>query len=360
MSAELEARGLMVRRGDFTLGPVDLAVERGEYLVLVGPSGAGKTVLVETLLGWHGPAAGSALLEGGPVAALPPAARRFAYLPQDLGILPHLTVRANLTWGLDCRGERPDPELEARLVAVLNLAPLLARSDPATLSRGEQQRLALGRALLTRPRRLLLDEPCAAIDPHRRRELQLLLRSLHREFAMTVVHVTHDREEAFLLGQRIAVLLGGRLHQVATPAGLYAAPADAAVARFVAPENLWPARRPAADAAAVVLDGSGAGLELDGAPEGGGGRIFVGIRPEEVMVLDPDRPLRPQVARNVFAGVVRDVLLLDGRAQVTVSTTAGLDVVSRLAVCAAQDLALRPGAPVRISLKARSLYLVRE
>ncbi len=360
MTAELEARDLVVRRGEFTLGPLDLEVQQGEYLVLVGPSGAGKTVLVETLLGWHPPETGRALLEGRPVGAVAPAARAFAYLPQDLGILPHLSVRANLTWGVDCRGGRPDGELEARLVEVLNLAPLLARRDPATLSRGEQQRVVLGRALLTRPRRLVLDEPCAAIDPHRRRELQLLLRSLHHEFAMTVVHVTHDREEAFLLGQRIAVVLAGRLHQVATPEALYAAPADAAVARFVAPENLWAARPVPGNGATVRLEGAGVDLELEEPPGGDGGGLLVGIRPEEVMVLDPHRPLRPQVARNVLAGSVRDVLLLDGRAQVTVTTGPGLEVVSRLAVCALRDLALVPGAPVRISLKARSLYVVRE
>jgi ABC-type Fe3+/spermidine/putrescine transport system ATPase subunit len=372
VSADLAAHRLVVRRGGFRLGPLDLDVAAGEYLVLVGPSGAGKTVLIETLLGWNAPAAGVALLEGTPVAGIAPAARRIAYLPQDLGILPHLSVEANLAWGLACRGEAVDPTLFARVVNVLHLADALRRPDPTTLSRGEQQRVALGRALLTRPRRLFLDEPCAAVDPHRRRELQLLLRALHAEFGTTVVHVTHDREEAFLLGQRLAVLLAGRLHQVATPAELYARPADLAVARFVAPENLWPCEEITRDGESVTvrLTGMTVDLVVDGTDRGERGApttqpesghrapVFVGIRPEEVMILDPDRPLRPQVARNVVTGRVEELLFLDGRAQVTITTDVGLAAVSRLSVCAAQDLGLAPGQPVRVSLKARSLYLV--
>ncbi len=356
MTSDIVARGLVVHRPGFTLGPLDLDIEAGEYLVLVGPSGAGKTMLVETLLGWHAPAAGEALVEGVPVTALAPAARRVAYLPQDLGILPHLSVMANLTWGLACRGARPDRHLLERVVEVLHLGRHLERRDPTTLSRGEQQRVALGRALLTRPRRLVLDEPCAAIDPHRRRELQLLLRALHSEFGTTVVHVTHDREEAFLLGQRIGVVLAGRLHQVATPAELYARPADLEVARFVAPENLWPCAavdrgeggaRVRLAAGSVELD-----VEADGPPVAARDGLFVGIRPEEVMVLNPERPLRPQVARNVLVGRIEELLLLDGRAQARIATAAGLEVVSRLSFCAVQDLGLAPGARMLLPLRS--------
>jgi ABC-type Fe3+/spermidine/putrescine transport system ATPase subunit len=386
MSAEVEARGLVVRRGAFTLGPVDLAVGHGEYLVLVGPSGAGKTMLVETLLGWHAADAGEAILAGVPIEDLAPPARRVAYLPQDLGLLPHLSVRANLTWGLRCRGERVDPGLESRVVGVLGLGEALARRDPTTLSRGEQQRVGIGRALLTRPHRLVLDEPCAALDPHLRRELQLLLRSLHREFAMTVIHVTHDREEAFVLGERIAVLLAGRLHQVATPAELYARPADLAVARFLAPENLWPCAVRAGEHGFLVARPEDAPVDLllevpspvavsetPGTPlpraalselrasvssSPRGSAAFVGIRPEEVMLLDPDRPLRPQVARNVLAGTIEELLFLDGRVQLVVGTEPGLTVTVRAPVCSVEDRGLAAGCNVRVSLKARSLYLV--
>jgi len=358
VSAEFRARALGLRLGEFTLGPLDLEVMRGEYLVLVGPSGAGKTVLLETLLGWHSPGSGDVLLDSRPVAAIAPAARGIAYVPQDLGLLPHLGVRENLLLWPTCRGQAADPDLLRSVVGALGIEPLLDRRDPRTLSRGEQQRVALGRALLARPARLLLDEPCAALDPHLRRDLQILLRQLHAELGTTVIHVTHDREEAFLLGQRVAVLLGGHIRQVAAPRELYLRPADAAVARFLAPENLWPARVVApAPAARVRLEGHGLELEVPIEGAEAGRSVLAGIRPEEVMILHPDRPLRPQVQGNVIEATIRELLLLDGRVQVELRSGA-LRVACRLPFCAAEDLGLREGGEVRASLKPRSMYVV--
>lgn len=360
MTAVLSARRAALDLGAFSLGPLDLDVREGEYLVLVGPSGAGKTVLLETLIGWFRPASGEVALGDHPVAAVPPGDRGIAYVPQDLGLLLHLDVRSNLTWGVDCRGMAPDPELFATLTRVLALDRILDRRRPGTLSRGEQQRVALGRALLTRPRILALDEPCAALDPHLRREFQLLLRRLHRERRTTVVHITHDREEAFLLGERIGVLLDGRIHQLATPRELYDRPRDTRVARFLAPENLWHGRILSTEAGEVAVDIEKAGLTLRSSDGAGtaSGRVLVGIRPEEVMLLHPGRPLRPQVEHNIVSGSIEELLLLDGRVQATLRTDEGLAVVTRLPLCAADDLELRVGKRIRASLKARSLYLL--
>jgi len=360
VSAVLTARGASLQLGAFSLGPVDLDIREGEYLVLVGPSGAGKTVLLETLIGWFQPGSGTVRLGDLPVTAIHPRDRRIAYVPQDLGLLPHLNIRSNLTWGLDCRGERPDPELFATLTRVLALEPILHRRRPETLSRGEQQRVALARALLTRPRILALDEPCAALDPHLRRELQLLLRHLHRERRTTVVHITHDREEAFLLGERIGVLLEGHLHQLASPRELYDRPADIAVARFLASENLWRGRVVEAgeDGVTVRLEESGLSFRSGDGTGSPGDAVLAGIRPEEVMLLHPGRPLRPQVAANIVEGAIADILLLDGRVQAALEADEGLKVVVRLPICAADDLGLQPGSRVRASLKPRSLYLL--
>lgn len=356
----MHLRGLELALGRFRLGPIDLEISQGEYLVIVGPSGAGKSVLLETMIGWHAPTTGSVLLDGRDVQEIPAGERGFAYVPQDIGLLPHLTVRRNLLFALECRGAEPDPELLANLTAVLNLAPLLERRDPLTLSQGERQRVALGRALLTRPRKLFLDEPCASLDPHLRREFQLLLRDLHRRMGQTVVHVTHDREEAFLLGERIAVMLEGRLRQLDPPEGLYRRPANVDVARFLAPENLWRAAARGdgeGGGAEVELEPTGCRLRLGARPEAdAGGRFLVGIRPEEVMILHPDRPLRPHVQDNVFSGKIVEILRLDGRVQVHFESVEGLRAVSRLPVCAAEDLHLSPGMEIRVSLKTRSLY----
>ncbi len=358
MSPQVLLHGVEVWRGHFHLGPVTLAIQPGEYLVVVGPSGAGKTVLLETIAGWLEPSAGTVSLGGKPLASVPPRTRRCAFLSQKLPLLPSESFEENLRFGVACRGERADPKLEAHLLEILALTHCRGRRDVRTLSRGEQQRLALAQALLTRPQLLLLDEPTTALDPHKKPELWHLLRALHREFRCTVVHVTHDRNEAFFLGERIAVLLAGKLHQVAPPPTLYHHPADLSVARFFAPENLWPIAEAVAEGATlrVTLASVPVALWL---PAGKGGS-FVGIRPEEVAIIDPQRPLGPQVQTNLFSAVVEDLVFLDGQSEATLRTHEGLAVTARLPLCSALDRGLSAGQRVTVCLKPRSLYLVSE
>lgn len=358
MSPELELQELTVRKGQFQLGPIDLTVTAGEYLVVLGPSGAGKTVLLETVAGWHLWEKGGVFWHGQPLFAVPPRQRRMAYLSQHLPLLPRNSVLENLTFGVRCRGETADTRLLQHLVSMLGLETVLQRGDVRTLSRGEQQRVALAQALLTRPQVLLLDEPSTALDPHRKPELWQLLRTVHREFGCTVVHVTHDRNEAFFLGQRVAVVLAGKLQQLATPQELYHQPATLAVARFLSPENLWPV-------AAATPDGSGLRVTLAGVPvtlevARQGSAAFVGIRPEEVAIIDPHRPLGPQVQRNVFQATVKDLVFLDGQAQVHMETKEGLPVTARVPLCTALDRGLRVGQEVKLCLKPRALYLLPE
>ncbi|MCS7182769.1 MAG: ABC transporter ATP-binding protein [Thermoanaerobaculum sp.] len=356
MTPALELCQLEVHRGTFRLGPLNLALSPGEYLVILGPSGAGKTILLQTLAGWHSPARGSLRWHGTELALIPRTSRRCAFLSQNVPLLPHLTVVENLRFGVACRGESVDPHLEDHLVVALGLTHCLKRRDIATLSRGEQQRLALAQALLTRPQLLLLDEPSTALDPHRKPELWQLLRQLHRQLGGTVVHVTHDRQEAFFLGHRIAVLLAGSLQQVAPPQQLYRHPANLAVARFLAPENLWPiqARQQQQQLTRVLLADPPVELRLVDPGHGS----HVGIRPEEVALIDPQRPLGPQVRENLFAAQVQDLVFLDGQAQVHLRTREGLPVVARLPLCTALDRQLQAGSQVHICLKQRSLYLV--
>lgn len=198
--------------GGFTLGPLSLRVEAREYLVVLGPSGAGKTLLLDAVAGFRSPSTGSVRLCGRDVTALPPEERRLGWVAQGDALFPHLSVADNLAYGLACRGVPKDERRRraARLAAELGISSLLERR-PKTLSGGERQRVALARALALEPEVILLDEPVTALDPGRRRSLYALLRRLHEERGLTVVHVTHDLAEARTLATRVVVLVNGRV-----------------------------------------------------------------------------------------------------------------------------------------------------
>lgn len=229
--------------GKSALRNLSLVVEDGEYLTLVGPSGSGKTTTLRLLAGLETPDSGRILVDGRDVSRVPAGDRGVALVFQGLALFPHLRVRENL--GLNLRLRRVSAlELAARVTAVaetLGLVPFLDRL-PEQLSGGEKQRVALGRALVGRPKVLLLDEPLSGLDGPLRATLRAELRQLVRDQQLTVLHVTHDQREALALGHRVALLHGGELQQIATPTELYCQPASMVAARFIGepPMNLWP------------------------------------------------------------------------------------------------------------------------
>jgi len=210
----IRLRGLARAFGAFALGPLSLRITRGEYWVLLGPSGAGKSMLLETIAGLHPPDRGSIELAGKDVTAAPPEARGVGFVFQHSALFPHLTVRQNIAYGPSVRGApRADRERRVDELAVtLRLAGVLAR-PVATLSGGEAQKIAIARALAPHPEVLLLDEPLGPIDHNGRLELQAELRRIHGELGLTMLHVTHSRDEARALATHCALLVGGRLVQ---------------------------------------------------------------------------------------------------------------------------------------------------
>jgi len=240
----VEVRGLTkhFRGGDVrAIDGVDLATSEGEYLVLLGPSGCGKTTLLRTIAGLEEPTDGEVLIGGNVVNGLPPRARRIAMVFQSYALYPHKTVAQNITFPLKAQGVEKGERgrLTAWAAELLEIGHLLERK-PRQLSGGERQRVALARAIVREPDVFLLDEPLSNLDAKLRTTARDELKGFQRRVGTTTIYVTHDQTEAMGLGDRIAVMYGGRLRQLGPPQEVYLRPADTFVATFLGspPMNL--------------------------------------------------------------------------------------------------------------------------
>jgi ABC-type Fe3+/spermidine/putrescine transport system ATPase subunit len=306
----LELRGLELALGDFRLGPLSLSLAAGEYLVLLGPSGCGKTSLLRAVAGIHPSAPGQLRLGGSDAGRLPPQLRRVGYVSQGADLFPHLSAGGNIAYGLGWQG-LPREEVRRRvrrLATMLEIEELLSRA-PATLSGGEAKRVALARSLATEPRLLLLDEPLSMLDHNARRRLLELLRRLHAELGTATVHVTHDREEAWALGGRCAVMRAGRIEADGAVGELFRRPASRFTAEFLGGENLFPAlfEERAGRPVAVFALGE---FELAAAPPLPDGWVLV--RPETILTAaGPECPaaFAARVLSVSDRGIYREVRL---------------------------------------------------
>lgn len=234
----LRLEGLRKHFPGFDLA-VSLEVASGQNLALLGPSGSGKSTLLRIIAGLETPEAGRILLESQDITSLPPEARRIGMVFQDYALFPHLDVYENIAFGLrEARWERN--RLDVRVKEMLELTHLgpHRRKKPHQLSGGERQRVALGRALASLPKVLLMDEPLGALDSKLRQELLTELRELLKQLQIPAIVVTHDQTEAFVLAQQVAVLRAGKVEQIATPEGLYNRPKNEWMARFLGHPNI--------------------------------------------------------------------------------------------------------------------------
>lgn len=238
----IEIQNLAARAGSFELRDISLSLESGQTLVLLGPSGAGKTVLLETVMGVLPASHGRVLIGGQDILPLPAESRNIAYIPQDLGLFPHLGVRDNILFGL--RARRLDlATASSRLAALaerLQIVHLLGRPQVQSLSGGEKQRVALARALIVEPQVLFLDEPFSGLDRVARQEAVAGLRTLKAELGTTMIHVTHDLDEAAALADDLAIVIAGRIVQQGTREAVLSRPANRAVASLLLLTNLIP------------------------------------------------------------------------------------------------------------------------
>ncbi len=221
------------------LRDISLDVAEGEFLTILGESGSGKTTLLRIIAGFETASAGEVWMGEERLDRQPPYRRRVNTVFQHYALFPHLTVEQNVAYGLRV-AKRPEAEIASRVEEALEKVKMSAhaKSKPSKISGGQQQRIALARALVNRPRLLLLDEPLSALDANLRRQMQVELKSLQREVGISFIFVTHDQEEAMVMSDRIALLRSGELEQVATPREIYGRPATAYAAQFIGHTNL--------------------------------------------------------------------------------------------------------------------------
>ncbi|GBD10590.1 Fe(3+) ions import ATP-binding protein FbpC [bacterium HR23] len=335
-----------------------------EVMVLFGPSGAGKTQTLHAIAGLTRPDAGEIALDGrvlfrrgrpGPAVWVPAHQRRIGYVFQDYALFPHMTALENVAYPLRGRGAR---QKALALLERMHLAHL-AHRYPAELSGGQQQRVAIARALAVQPQVLLLDEPFSALDIPVRERLQGELLALQRDLGLVVLLVTHDLQDAFAVGHRLAVIYQGQVVQVGPVEEVFQRPANAEVAHALGIGNLFTAQVVSSTAEGLVLDWDGLLLEAPPHPLPVGHEVTAYIRPEEVKVLYPDRPLASAVRHNIVAGCV--VRRRPGPQVHTlqVALENGETVEARFPAYSYIPLDLSPGKKVLLSLRREAIVIVQ-
>src|SRR3954447_6612036 len=265
--------------------PMDLAIAQGEFFSLLGPSGCGKTTTMRMIAGFEDPTGGKVYLDGRDVTGVSPNKRDVNMVFQSYALFPHLNTYQNVAFGLERKKVAKD-EIKRRVGEILEIVSLtgMEKRAPREMSGGQQQRGALARAVVNRPKALLLDEPLGALDLKLRRQMQIELKRIQTEVGITFVHVTHDQEEAMTMADTVAVMNAGRIEQLGAPAALYERPDTTFVANFLGQSNLFPARGTGRDGARAVVDCGGQALAVpaDRLPADHSAGLLVGVRPEKI------------------------------------------------------------------------------
>jgi len=346
---------------------LDLQLAQGEFFTLLGPSGCGKTTTLRMIAGFERPTSGEVRIDGEDVAQLPPHKRPTNTVFQSYALFPHLSVEANVAFGLKRKKVSKD-EIAERVKAELERVGLAAEANrrPSQLSGGMQQRVALARALVNLPKVLLLDEPLGALDLKLRKELQVELKRIQRDVGITFVYVTHDQEEALTMSDRIAVMNRGRVEQVATPEEVYNRPATTFVAGFIGVSNLMPAT--VTGSQEVKLD-EGTTIAT---PTGGfspGDRCHAVVRPEKLRVETSGNGNGASGANSAsrgdlprVEGVVTSSLYLGTATQIAVDLGEGVRMTVLVPNADEAERQQLPGGGARVALswEPEHMHLVRE
>jgi spermidine/putrescine transport system ATP-binding protein len=324
LGSGLEIRSLVKSFGDFrAVDSIDLSVPEGSFFALLGPSGCGKTTTLRMVAGLERPSSGAIHIGGEDISSMRPYQRPTNTVFQNYALFPHMTVFENVAFGLR---RRKVGDVRGKVMEMLELVELahLADRRPTQLSGGQQQRIAVVRALVNRPKVLLLDEPLGALDLKLRRQMQLELKRIQTEVGITFIHVTHDQEEAMTMADTIAVMNHGRIEQLGAPVDLYENPQSAFVAGFLGQSNLMSATVTSRDNDVLVLAFEGTRLTMPaGRAKATTGDIEIGVRPEKIQITDADQV--PPGA-NIISGTIVDTSFVGVSTQYLVRTAGDEEV----------------------------------
>lgn len=306
--------GLNILLETFKIKDLNLLIEDGEFHILLGPTGSGKTIILESIVGLRKITDGIIAINENEIQHLPPEKRLISYVPQDLALFPHMTVMENILYGVKAQKlnlAEYDSYIKSLIDSVM-IGHLLDRT-PLRLSGGEKQRVALVRALAPKPKLLMLDEPLSSLDPGLRKEIQKLLLHLHKTFNLTILHVTHDFEESYFLGEKLSIIINGKIEQQGSKKEVLLFPRSLPVASFLGLPNIFESSiidvSPIDKHFSIIFGNKEIKLthhQTNKFPERGD-CVWIFIRPEEVMIIREGKDIKSSLRKNIFDGIIAEI-----------------------------------------------------
>ncbi len=350
----IRVMGLYKAWKEFSLRDINLEVKLGEFFVILGPTGAGKTLLLETIADFYIPDQGEVWLDGHEVTCTPPEQRKIGFIYQDYALFPHMTVEQNICFGLRVQKAGATKATRKRVQGITDWLKIsqLAHRYPATLSGGKQQKVAIARAIAIAPSVLLLDEPLCALDRRTQHYLREELKRVKSEFGITMVHVTHDQTEAMLLADRIGVMMHGKIVQVGSPQEIFHKPLNEELADFVGVENILQGTVQRSGQGIATIDAE-AGVRIYTVSEYREGAVKVFVRPEDIVLAE--RIGERSSARNVLQGRIEELQNMGALTRVKLDS----GLVALITTQSREELGLHQGIAVYASFKATAVHVVR-
>lgn len=344
------------------LDKLNLEVEEGELLVILGPSGHGKSKTLEIIAGLEKPDQGAVYYEENKVNDWSPLERKIGIVFQDYALFPHLTAEENILFGLKVRQEKVDRDRLEEFLNILQLEELVNRY-PHQLSGGQQQRVALARALIIQPRLLLLDEPFSALDAQLRHTLRRELKSIQKQLGITTICVTHDHSEAYTLGDRVAILHQGKILRIGQPREIFSSPQSKLLADFLGTENVYRGKilQHLPESKELQLSLGDFFLQaLNGQTPLNKEEVFFWIKPQEITVSKPNTSSLRRVEReNILPGKIKDVVYLPLYLKIYIEIGGELeDLVVNFPLNFLQENCLTAGSPVEVAFAKESIEIL--